>query len=96
MIYEHVIKNVSTGETTVVPFTEAEIAAANAANKKSELAALLDQYKADISTIRTALVAALLADGSSEATKISALRADIVTLQNQYTADVAAVKLKYA
>lgn len=30
MSYEHVIKNVATGETTVVPFTEAEIIEYNA------------------------------------------------------------------
>lgn len=95
MSYEHVIKNVSTGEITVVPFTEAEIAALNAANRRAELAAALETYLTSIEALKVSWTSAGFTGGTTRDAKLAAIEAERVELKATYAAEVAAIKAKY-
>ncbi|HAV9267375.1 TPA: hypothetical protein JLF77_004475, partial [Escherichia coli] len=60
-----------------------------------ELARLASEYKNDRVQLNDAYVAAMVSDGPLEQTKQQAVRDQIVQRKSQYTADIAAAKLKY-
>jgi hypothetical protein len=62
---------------------------------KEALAELNSVYQADVSKLNQSYALALLADGPTEATKLSAIRAQYETRKTQHAAAIAALKLEY-
>ena len=92
---EHIITNAITGETTIVPYTEAEIAAAKLASKKAELKALLEQYNSSQESLQKAWTAACFTGGEGKDARVADIKAELADIDAQYLIDVAAVKAKY-
>lgn len=82
-----------TGETNEFP--DAPSVLTNDEKKKIELDMLNNQLQANFDSLTMQYAKALLADGTSEAAKVSAIRAQQTALKTQYSADVTAVVQKY-
>lgn len=63
--------------------------------RATELKALLVAYQADILTLQSAWVSALIADGDLEEDRKADIAAEIAEVKAQYVIDVAAVKSNY-
>lgn len=82
-----------TGEVTELPDEPSPLT--NAQKQRIELDALNAALQANFDALTMQYAKALLADGTSEATKVSAIRAQQTTLKTQYSADITAVIAKY-
>jgi hypothetical protein len=85
--------NVISGETTELPDIPSLLT--NDEKKKIDLDMLNYQLQANFDSLTMQYAKALLAGGTSEAAKISAIRAQQTALKTQYSADVTAVITKY-
>ena len=84
----------------MTPLTDAELAAAvtpsAAAQLAASLAALADDYKADMQTLNQNWLAAAVADGTQETAKKTAVTQAIADRKTQYIADLAAARTKFS
>lgn len=92
--------NVLTGESNVIDLTPEEIAAlppplTNAQKLAEELKQLSDAYQVDLTQYRLLWTSINITDGVNEETRKANLRVQWTARTNQYSADVAATKLKY-
>ncbi|WJY13594.1 hypothetical protein PCO82_13570 [Pectobacteriaceae bacterium CE90] len=67
----------------------------NASLYRAALGTLSAQYQSDVATIEQAYGVATLAGGSSQMSKQAALQSQYGTLRNQFSANLAALKLQY-
>lgn len=77
--------------------TQAEIDAVfnKPPTKQEEMAALNSALQSNLTALEQQYVKALLADGASEASKVSAIRSQQAALKAQYAIDYAAILAKY-
>lgn len=92
--------NILTGESLVLEMTAEEIAQlppppTNAEKLSAELKALSDGYQADLAQYRLLWTSIGITDGVNEETRKANLRIQWNARSAQYSADVAASKLKY-
>ena len=92
--------DLTTNTETVLPLTPEEIAAlppppANAQKLSAELAALSSAYQLDLEQYRLLWTSISIAAGVNEETRKANLRTQWNARTTQYSADVAATKLKY-
>lgn len=94
-----IVFDVSTGEQQSVPFSEEEMSnlppPTDAEKLGAELKELMDAYQADLTQYRLLWTSISITDGVNEETRKANLRVQWTARTNQYSADVAAAKLKY-
>lgn len=92
--------NVVTGEVVSRSMTPEDIsqlppAQTNAEKLSAELKALSDAHQTDLTQFRLLWTSISITDGVNEETRKANLRVQWTARTNQYSADVAAAKLKY-
>lgn len=92
--------DVITGESRIVDLTAEEIAAlppppTNAEKLSGELKSLAEAYQNDLTQYRLLWTSISITDGVNEDTRKTNLRTQWTARTTQYSADVAATKLKY-